>query len=99
MTTVSHPPQVSVRRLVAEAGVAAAHHGLRADARTMLAALPDWLDDPVQLAQCEALLLIGLNRLEAAGERLAALPPDDSAPLHELLAAATAAAPPSPHRR
>lgn len=73
-------------RLIVEAGFAAVNHGLRAELHDILAALPDWLDDPRQLAQCEAILLFGLGRRRAASARLESLPADDCQPLRVLLA-------------
>ncbi|AXE30569.1 EscG/YscG/SsaH family type III secretion system needle protein co-chaperone [Chromobacterium phragmitis] len=72
-------------RLALEAGFAAVNHGLRAEMEDILAALPDWLDDPEQRARTEAVLLFGLGRRRAAAARLAALPPDDCLPLRRLL--------------
>lgn len=73
------------RRLVIEAGFSAAPYGLRRDMHAILAALPDWLDEPEQLARCEALLLFGLGRLNAARTRLASLPDDELPPLRAAL--------------
>ncbi|MBT2869679.1 EscG/YscG/SsaH family type III secretion system needle protein co-chaperone [Chromobacterium violaceum] len=72
-------------RLALEAGFAAVNHGLRAEMEDILAALPDWLDDPAQRASAEAVLLFGLGRRRAAAARLADLPPDDCLPLRRLL--------------
>lgn len=80
-------------RLIVEAGFAAVNHGLRAELHDILAALPDWLDDPSQLAQCEAILLFGLGRRRAASARLACLPAEECLPLRALLA------PPSEEKR
>ncbi|MEO2215977.1 EscG/YscG/SsaH family type III secretion system needle protein co-chaperone [Chromobacterium vaccinii] len=77
--------ELPISRLVIEAGFAAVNHGLRAEMHDILAALPDWLDEPAQLARCEAVLLFGLGRRRAAAARLAALPDDDCAPLRALL--------------
>ncbi|EAA3660116.1 EscG/YscG/SsaH family type III secretion system needle protein co-chaperone [Salmonella enterica] len=72
-------------RIIVEAGFAAVNYGLRAELNDILAALPDWLDDPLQLAQCEAILLFGLGRRRAARARLKRLPDEDCQPLRALL--------------
>lgn len=76
----------SLSRLIVEAGFAAVNLGLRTEMNDILAALPDWLDDPQQLARCEATLLFGLGRRRAASARLDDLPDDDCLPLRVLLA-------------
>ncbi|VVE55812.1 DUF1039 domain-containing protein [Pandoraea sputorum] len=76
----------SVPRLIVELGFAAMSQGLRAEVRDILAALPDWIDDPQQLARCEATLLFSLGRRRAAAKRLAKLSAEDCAPLRALLA-------------
>lgn len=55
---------LSVPRLVVEAGFAAVNCGMRAEMHDILNALPDWLDDPDQIARCEAILLFGLGASE-----------------------------------
>ena len=75
-------------RLVAEAGFAAVNHGLRAEMCDILAALPDWIDEPAQLAGAEAILLFGLGQRNAAVQRLAtadAVDALDCGALHTLL--------------
>lgn len=79
-----HPSPV-ITRLVVEAGFAAVNHGLRAEMRDILAALPDWIDDPVQLARIEAILLFGLGRRSAAAVRLTTLDATDCGVLRTLL--------------
>lgn len=79
-----HAPQ-SIARLVAEAGFAAVSHGLRAEMRDILAALPDWIDDPVQLARIEAIVLLGLGQRHAAARRLATVDAGDVGVLSALL--------------
>lgn len=96
MSTLPDPVaavEAAVRKLVAETGFAAAHHNLRPQTRAILAALPDWIADPAQLARCEAVMLIGLHRLDDAAKRLATLAPDDCIALRELIANAQAPAP------
>lgn len=80
---VSSSPVIA--RLVVEAGVAAVNHGLRAEMRDILAALPDWIYEPTQLARTESILLFGLGRLRATTARLATLDDDDCGPLRTLL--------------
>ncbi|MFM5540443.1 EscG/YscG/SsaH family type III secretion system needle protein co-chaperone [Aeromonas veronii] len=75
----------SLPSLIIEAGFAAVNHGMRAEMHDILAALPDWLDDPDQLARCEAIMLFGLGRRRAAIARLENLPPNDCLPLRTLL--------------
>lgn len=75
----------SLSRLIVEAGFAAVNLGLRNEMHDILLALPEWLDDPEQLARCEALLLFGLGRPSTALTRLATLPQDDCLPLRSLL--------------
>lgn len=72
-------------RLIVESGFASVNHGLRAEIHDILVALPDWLDDPEQLARCEAILLFGLGRHRAAAAKLAKLSPNDCQPLRDLL--------------
>ncbi len=79
------PELPEVRRLVVEASFAAVHLGLKKEIRTILAALPGWINDPVVLASCEATLLFGLNEPTKALERLEGLPDDVCAQLRELL--------------
>lgn len=76
----------SLSRLIVEAGFAAINLGLRNEMHDILAALPEWLDDPEQRARCEALLLFGLGRPSAAQTRLATLPAEECLPLRTLLA-------------
>jgi len=76
----------SLPQLVVEAGFAAVSQGLRPELRDILPALPHWLDDPEQLARCEAFLLFGLGRRRAARKRLDTLSADDCLPLRALLA-------------
>ncbi|PHV11496.1 EscG/YscG/SsaH family type III secretion system needle protein co-chaperone [Chitinimonas sp. BJB300] len=87
------PELPEVRRLVVEAGFAAVHLGLNSEIRTILAALPGWIDDPVVLASCQATLLFGLNKPTEALERLEGLPDDVCPQLRELLHARLAARP------
>ncbi|QAU25526.1 DUF1039 domain-containing protein [Dyella sp. M7H15-1] len=75
-----------VRRLVIEAGFVATNLGMREQMKTILAALPDWIDDASQLARCEAILLFGLRRRKAAKAKLDLLPADDCTALRALLA-------------
>ncbi|MBJ7262943.1 MAG: EscG/YscG/SsaH family type III secretion system needle protein co-chaperone [Burkholderiaceae bacterium] len=75
----------SIARLVAEAGFAAVNHGLRAEMRDILSALPDWIDEPVQLARIEAIVLLGLGQRRAAARRLAAVDAGDVGVLSALL--------------
>lgn len=78
-------PTPSIARLVVEAGFAAGGYGLRAEMHDILLALPDWVEDPQQLARCEATLLFCLGRRRAAAERLALLSADDCVVLRTLL--------------
>lgn len=80
---MTSPP--SIARLVVEASFAAVSQGLRAEMHDILAALPDWIEDPQQLARCEATLLFCLGRRRAAAERLAVLGEDDCVVLRKLL--------------
>lgn len=76
----------SLSRLIAEAGFAATNLGQRRDIRIILRSLPDWLDDPEQIARCEAILLFGLGKNAAAADRLSSLHADDCLALRVLLA-------------
>ena len=78
----SSPP---LSQLVIEAGFAAINLGLQNEMRDILASLPDWLEEPDQLAQCEALLLFGLGRKKAALARLDTLAAQTCLPLRALL--------------
>jgi type III secretion system SsaH family protein len=74
-----------IRSLVVEAGFAAVNLGMREEMKTILAALPNWIDDAELLAHCEAVLLFGLKRKKAAQARLDTLPANDCAALRALL--------------
>ncbi|TDR76586.1 EscG/YscG/SsaH family type III secretion system needle protein co-chaperone [Paludibacterium purpuratum] len=82
----------AIRRLVVEAGFAAVNHGLQREMRTILASLPDWLDDPAVLAACQATLLFGLGDRAGAESRLDSADPVLCAPLRQLLGDAPARA-------
>ncbi|WP_408296278.1 EscG/YscG/SsaH family type III secretion system needle protein co-chaperone [Paraburkholderia sp. RL17-373-BIF-A] len=75
----------SIVRLVVEAGFAAVNHGLRVEMRDILSALPDMIDEPLQLARTESVLLFGLGHRRAAAARLATLEPTDCDVLRSLL--------------
>lgn len=75
----------TIARLAAEAGFAAVNHGLRPELRDILVALPDWINDPVQLACVEAILLFGLGQHTAAARRLSAVDAGDCGVLSTLL--------------
>ena len=85
MEQSSSPRARNIRQLVIEAGCAAINLGMRNEMKAILAALPDWIDDPCQLARCEALLLFGLQRRKAARAKLDQLSSDDCAALRSLL--------------
>ena len=76
----------AIVRLVVEAGFAAVNQGLREEMHDILAALPDWIEEPTQLAQAEAVLLFGLGRRAAAAARLQTLDASDCSALRTLLA-------------
>lgn len=77
------PP--SFPRLIVELSFAAVSQRLRTEVKEILVALPDWIDDPKQLARCEAMLLYSLGRYRAATKRLATLSADDCAQLRGLI--------------
>ncbi|AKK24875.1 DUF1039 domain-containing protein [Pandoraea oxalativorans] len=77
------PP--SFPRLIVELSFAAVSQRLRPEVKEILAALPDWIDDPQQLARCEAMLLYSLGRYRAAAKRLAKLSADDCVQLRGLV--------------
>lgn len=79
----------SLARIVIEAGFAGADYLLRDEMRTILAAVPDFISDPLQQARCEAILLFEMGRPRAAAKRLKLLPDDDCVPLREMLATTT----------
>ncbi|MEX3956750.1 EscG/YscG/SsaH family type III secretion system needle protein co-chaperone [Trinickia sp. EG282A] len=59
-----------IRRLVAEAGLAAVNHGLFAEAQAIRAALVDLVPAPDLRRLLEATILIGLGELEEAARLL-----------------------------
>ncbi|WP_217482497.1 DUF1039 domain-containing protein [Burkholderia lata] len=75
----------AIARLVVEAGFAAISQGLRGEMCDILAALPDWIAEPEQLARIEAVLLFGLGRRTAAAARLGTLNAADCGALRALL--------------
>lgn len=58
------------RRLIVQAGVAAANHGLFAEAKTILDALPLLVKDPESYALLSAVLLYGTGQMKKAAEIL-----------------------------
>ncbi|MGQ5524535.1 DUF1039 domain-containing protein [Chitinimonas sp. PSY-7] len=93
MMDTSIPELPEIRRLVVEAGFAAVHLGLRHELRTILTALPGWIEDPVVLASCQATMLFGLNQPADALAQLDGLPDDVCAELRALLHTQLAAQP------
>jgi len=75
----------ALRRLVLEAGFAAVNHGLRGEMRAILAALPDWLDDPELLAGSQAILLFGLGDRAGALRQFDGMDPSVCAPMRQWL--------------
>lgn len=77
------PP--SIPRLIVELSFAAVSQRLRTEVKEILVALPDWIDDPQQLARCEAMLLYSLGRYRAAAKRMAKLSADDCVQLRGMI--------------
>jgi type III secretion system SsaH family protein len=71
-------------RLILQAGIAAAHHGLLSDAQTILDAIPVLVNDQVQQCLLRSVLLFALQRKQEAGKCLEGLDCDDAVQLREL---------------
>jgi type III secretion system SsaH family protein len=63
-------PPKDVRQLLAEVALVAVNHGFFREARVILAALPDLIDDPSTRQILEAAILIGLGEQNAAAKLL-----------------------------
>lgn len=74
-------------RLILQAGIAAAHHGLLNDAQTILDALPVLVSDPVQQCLLRSVLLFSLQRRQEAQKCLVGLDCDEAEQLKTLFLA------------
>ncbi|GAB3629264.1 type III secretion apparatus [Pandoraea terrae] len=63
---MSVPLTATLRRLIVEAGLAAAHHGLASEADAIMAALPALVPDPDAARRLHAACLIALGRGDEA---------------------------------
>ena len=71
-------------RLILQAGIAAAHHGLLSDAHTILDAISVLVSDHVQQRLLRSVLLFSLQRKQEARQCLIDLDCDEAQQLREL---------------
>lgn len=75
----------NVSRLIVQAGIAAINHGLLTEAKIVLAALDNLVDDLEQRSLLRALLLFGTQQEQAALRCLDSSPSDKASAFKDLL--------------